>query len=95
MKTWQKNTATALTVMSLGLGVVALVDPSRNPPITDTPPDVSVEDLDDANGRNSDRIREQGIDGVNDENRDKLTPGEHRSPDPKRPPHVHFPLPWR
>lgn len=76
---WRSKAAIAGTVGILTVGGVnALHDVAEPESAQRGGP--SVEELDDANQRQNDQHRDKMGDGVNDENRETLRPGERRGP---------------
>ena len=87
---WKQNTAIVATVVALGLGAAAALDPPR------TAEDLKqqqqqqqqqLQDLSDSNDNNNKRIEDESEDQRRAEDERKLIPGEHR-------PHLPFPFRW-
>ena len=85
---WKQNTAIAATVVALGLGDAAALDPPRTTEgLTQQQQQQQTQDLSDSNDNNTKRIEEESVDQRRAEEERKLVPSEHR-------PHLAFPFRW-
>lgn len=77
MADWRGKAAVVVGVVGLAAGGLHAITPDTRQP---TPPAQQVqrdlETLSDANERSTDRMREQGMDGVDAENRERLVSGQ-------------------
>jgi len=73
------------TVIGLAVGANQMLAPGTPDEVRQNRQQQLVEDLSDADENSKERMRESGKDHLDAENDQKLRPGEHRPPEPRRP----------
>lgn len=81
MSSWKTNVAVVVGTAGVIFGALSAIGPDQS---TEERRRDSIQqqvtDLSDADQTAKDRMRERGSDGLHNERRDKLVPGEHRPP---------------
>ena len=93
MSTWKTKAAIGIGTMGLAMGALSALapeDPDHRDPIRGNMIERNIDDLSDADEKSKDRMRDEGTDGIGDENSERLRPVE---PTPGGRPKVRIRLP--